>query len=145
MLQESESPPLWNEPTESSRKWYKIMLAKANWIINALLIMASLQMPPLSSWSACFCCSFHWSSKIQSSLCFMWFCGANKHRAACKSPDTMDTTANVSHREDTSCPLRAHFIPSLHSQLFTWGVNQILRDEAMAVQWPIKAAALVPH
>lgn len=56
----------------------------------------------------------------------------------CKSPDTMDTTANVSHREDANCPLRAHFILSFHSQHFTWGVNQILRDKAMAVQWTIR-------
>ncbi len=56
---------------QSQVEWYKIMLAKANWIINAILIMAITTDASTEQLVGLLRCSFHWSSKIQISLCFM--------------------------------------------------------------------------
>ncbi len=56
---------------QSQVERYKIMLAKANWIINAILIMTITTDASTEQLVGLLRCSFHWSSKIQSSLGFM--------------------------------------------------------------------------
>ncbi len=58
---------------QSQVERYKIMLAKANWIINAILIMTITTDASTEQLVGLLRCSFHWSSKIQSSLGFIGF------------------------------------------------------------------------